>query len=355
MHGFNWVPKGSKRAVKPFVGLGTSPVLIDQNEGLPKPIFSGPSTFEVGEGSLAGVGGPAQASLLVVSGSGDMDWSTGCIAEVDEPSVAGCSSGEPSAPSDLSGVLAGSSDEPLQGMGDADSLSGEVAASLGKAGDPSVAGNSAIVLPVSLGKSGDFFSAGPSSSELMEVLGKANLEFLRPSIELFLSTLLLSFMKAGFVVLGEQERGTGGLVSITALDSEQSSLVESPTKDVCAVSGASALGEEDWSMSDKVLGGEDSSPVPLMAINPSGLQLSAELNGDIEAVGCVNTLDTSRWVQNKLPGFRKLVGLPLNRHERLCIDLLQKIENETEAAKAMNRKVTLSRKAPSYKDRERES
>ena len=103
----------SKRAVKPFVGLGTSPVLIDQNEGLPKPIFSGPSTFEVGEGSLAGVGGPAQASLLVVSGSGDTDWSTGCIAEADEPSVAGCSSGEPSASSDLSGVLVGSSDEPL--------------------------------------------------------------------------------------------------------------------------------------------------------------------------------------------------------------------------------------------------
>ena len=122
-------------------------------------------------------------------------------------------------------------------------------------------------------------------------------------------------------------------------------------KDVCAVSGTSALGEEDWSMSDKVLGGEDSSPVPLMAINPSGVQLSAELNGDIEAVGCANTLDTSKWVQNKLPGFSKLVGLPLNRHERLCIDLLQKIEKETEATKALNREVTLSRKIPSYKDR----
>ena len=60
-------------------------------------------------------------------------------------------------------------------------------------------------------------------------------------------------------------------------------------------------------------------------------------------------------MQNKLPGFSKLVGLPLNRHERLCIDLLQKIEKETEAAKVMNRKVTLSRKAPSYKDRERKS
>ena len=45
------------------------------------------------------------------------------------------------------------------------------------------------------------------------------------------------------------------------------------------------------------------------------------------------------------------MGLPLNHHERLCIALLQKIEKETEAAKAMNRKVTLSRKAVSYKDK----
>ena len=56
-------------------------------------------------------------------------------------------------------------------------------------------------------------------------------------------------------------------------------------------------------------------------------------------------------MQNKLPGFSKLVRLPLNRHERLCIALLQKIDKETEAAKAMNRKVTLSRKSVSYKDK----
>ena len=112
-------------------------------------------------------------------------------------------------------------------MGDADCLSGEVAAFLGKAGDSSVAGNSAMVSPVSLGRSGDFFSAGPSSGELMEVPGKVDLKFLRPSVELFLSTLLLSFMKAGYVVLGEQEGGNGGLVSLMAFDSEHSNLAES--------------------------------------------------------------------------------------------------------------------------------
>ena len=69
--------------------------------------------------------------------------------------------------------------------------------------------------------------------------------------------------------------------------------------------------------------------------------MSAELNCGNETVGYENTLDTSRWVQNKLPGFSKLVGLPLNRHEKLCIALLQKIEKETEAAKSMNREVSL--------------
>ena len=102
---------------------------------------------------------------------------------------------------------------------------------------------------------------------------------------------------------------------------------------------------------DKGLGGEDSSPIPLLSITPFGLPLTAELNCGNEAVGCENLLDTSRWVKNRLPGFSKLVGLPLNRHEKLCIALLQKIEKETEAAKAMNRKVTLSRKVVIYKDK----
>ena len=354
-----WVSKGLKRAVKPFVGLGTSPDSIDPSVGLLKSVFSSPSTFEVGEGSLAGVGGPAQASMMVGPGSGDTAWSTGFSEEADETSAAGSSSGEPSAPSGEtdSPSLASSSDELLSHLGkadgpcDASTCSVEVVASLGKAGDPSAAGISSIESPISLGKSGDLSSAGTSSGELMVVSGKADLVFSRPLVEYFLSTLLLSFLKARLVVLGDQEGDNGGLVSLTALDSEQSKLAESPTKAVCAVSGASVLGEEEWSVSDKGLGGEDSSPVPLMAINPSGLQLSAELKGGNEAVGCENILDTSRWVQNKLPGFSKLVGLPLNRHERLCIALLQKIEKETEAAKAMNRKVTLSKKALSYKDK----
>ena len=66
-----WVPKGFKRAVvKPYLGLGTSPELTDPSVGFLKPVFSGPSTIEVGEGSLAGEGGSTQASLMAVPGSG---------------------------------------------------------------------------------------------------------------------------------------------------------------------------------------------------------------------------------------------------------------------------------------------
>ena len=284
------------------------------------------------------------------------------MVEAEDHFVVGCSSSEPSS---LSGEadgssLAGSSDKLLSHLGKADgpcdvgTSSVELAASLGKSDDPSSAGISSIESPFSLGKSDELSSVSTSSGELLVFPGKAELVFPRPLVEYFLSILFLSFLKAGLMVLGDQEGDNGGLVSLTpftALDFEQPRLAELPTKALCAVPGASVLGEEEWIVLDKGLGGEDSSPVPLMSITPSGLQLSTELNGGNEAVGCENTLDTSRWVQNKLPGFSKLVGLPLNHHERLCIALLQKIEKETEAAKTMNRKVTLSRKVVSYKDK----
>ena len=89
-----------------------------------------------------------------------------------------------------------------------------------------------------------------------------------------------------------------------------------PTKAVCDVPGASVLGEEEMDISDMGLGREDILPFPLRTITPFGLALSAELNYGTEAVGCVNTLDISNWVKYRLPGFSKLAGLPLSRHEK---------------------------------------
>ena len=74
---------------------------------------------------------------------------------------------------------------------------------------------------------------------------------------------------------------------------------------MCAVPGASALVEEEFNFSDTGLGGEDSSPIPLLSISPFGLPLTAELNCGNEVVGCESILDTSRWVKNRLPGFMR--------------------------------------------------
>ena len=55
-----WVPKGiNQDAIKPNLGLGTSPVMSDPFTCPFYPVLSGPSLFEVGEGSLAGEGGLA--------------------------------------------------------------------------------------------------------------------------------------------------------------------------------------------------------------------------------------------------------------------------------------------------------
>ena len=227
----------------------------------------------------------------------------------------------------------------------------------GKANGPFFAGTSSVEPLLSPGKADGPFSVGTSFDEPTLSLGKSDKVFSRSSVECFLSDLFLSLSRAGLVVLGDNEGDEGGLDSCAnfkpkaALEIEQPSSAELPTKAMCVVLGASALVEEELNISDMGLGGEDSSPIPLLSITPFGLPLSAEMNCGNEAVECVNTLDTSRWVKNRLPSFSKLVGLPLSRHEKLCIALLQKIERETEAAKVMNRKVTVSRKVVIYKDK----
>lgn len=97
-----------------------------------------------------------------------------------------------------------------------------------------------------------------------------------------------------------------------------------PTKAVCDVPGASVLVEEEMDISNMGLGGEDSLSIPLMTVTPFGLALSTELNCGTEAVGCVNTLDISNWVKYR------------------------QIDREMEAAKVLNRKVTVPRKAVIY-------
>ena len=126
--------------------------------------------------------------------------------------------------------------------------------------------------------------------------------------------------------------------------------MEFPLKALCAVSGMGNLEEENFNFSNSGLGEEECSPIPLLSISPFGLPLTVE-NCVMEAVGSESILDTSRWVKNRLPGFCKLVGLPMNRHEKLCIALLQKIEKETMDAKALHKKDIPTRKMVIFKDK----
>ena len=356
-----WVPKGIKQdVVKPNMGLGTSPVLTNTSVGLLNPVYSSPSLFEVGESSLAGEGGSTQISLTVELETGVSARCAMSLLEADALFYVSSSSDEPSLPSGVADgpfFVGTSSDELMLSPGKADgpfyagTSSDELTVSQDKADDPFSAGISSVEPSLLPGKADDPFSIGTSSDELTLSPGKSDKVFSRSSVECFLSNFFLSLSRAGLVVLGDNEGDEGGLDSFmptAGLEFEQPSLAELPTKALCVVPGVSALVEEELNFSNTGLGGEDSSPIPLLSITPFGLPLTVELNCGNEAVECVNILDTSRWVKNRLPGFSKLVGLRLNRHEKLCIALLQKIEKETEAAKAMNRKVTLSRKVVIY-------
>ena len=227
----------------------------------------------------------------------------------------------------------------------------------GKAGDPCTAGSCSGESSIPPVKAGGPSSDGISSDVHSVSSGKSIKVLSWSSTERFLSDFFLSLSRAGLVGLRDNIGAEGGWDSCViskpsaALAIVQPSSVESPTKALCAVSEVGDLVEDELNNSDMGLGGEDSLSTPLLSFTPFGFPLAAELNWSNEAVESVNTLDISRWVKNRLPGFSKLVGLPLCRHENLCIALLQKIERETEAAKELNRKISTTRKVVIFKEK----
>ena len=114
-----------------------------------------------------------------------------------------------------------------------------------------------------------------------------------------------------------------------------------------------ALTKADMVNADMGLGNGDSFS-PLMTINPLGLVVSDELNCDNEVMGFSNTLNISNWMKHRLPGFSKMMGLSLGRHEKMCIMLLQRLEGAIEAANLMHRRDTAHRKVVSKDKRKRE-
>ncbi|KAF3961444.1 hypothetical protein CMV_013934 [Castanea mollissima] len=90
---------------------------------------------------------------------------------------------------------------------------------------------------------------------------------------------------------------------------------------------------------------------PLQIFDPNGSITLAELELEEvdEVLSIESNLDISGWVKHRIPDFSKLVGLSMTRHEKLCIDLLQRLELEMEAANVLHRKVMGSNKVAKSK------
>ena len=59
------------------------------------------------------------------------------------------------------------------------------------------------------------------------------------------------------------------------------------------------------------------------------------------------TLDVSNWEKNRIPSFSKMIGLSMNRHEKLCIAYLQRLEREMAIINQQRKKAAAIQKVAS--------
>ena len=95
-----------------------------------------------------------------------------------------------------------------------------------------------------------------------------------------------------------------------------------------------------------VSGEEESSEVctPLLTVSPSGMALSMEVHNDSEVLDFGGTLDVSKWVKNRISSFSRVIGLSVNRHEKLCIAYLQSLEREMVVINQQRKKAVAKQK-----------
>ena len=98
--------------------------------------------------------------------------------------------------------------------------------------------------------------------------------------------------------------------------------------------GLSILGVsmvEEVAFSEVVLGEESLTNCNLLStVIPPGLALSMEVHNNSEVLDIGGTFDVSNWVKNRIQGFSQMIGLSVNRHEKLCIAYLQRLKREME-------------------------
>ena len=182
-------------------------------------------------------------------------------------------------------------------------------------------------------------SNGFNSNDFTQVLGKTDMVNSQLSKGIILVDILKRLSNAGFVDFGVSRgdkvgsessvlffhgAGNKGTRRLDMGEIGQPNLVLMEPKSNCGLSVLDASTVEEVALLVVVSGEEESSEVctPLLTVIPPGMDLSMEVHNDSEVLDIGGTLDVSKWVKNRIPSFSRVIGLSVNRHEKLCIAYL---------------------------------
>ena len=189
-------------------------------------------------------------------------------------------------------------------------------------------------------------SDGSNSVDFTMVPGKTDMVNLQLSKGIFLADILKRLLAAGFMDFGfnsvDKVGSECGVLLIQGADNKgtrpidmgeigQPNLALMELKLYCGLSILGVSMVEEVAFSEVVLGEESLTDCNLLStVIPPGLALLMEVHNDSEVLDIGGTLDVSNWVKNRIQGFSKMIGLSVNRHEKLCIAYLQRLEREME-------------------------
>ena len=189
-------------------------------------------------------------------------------------------------------------------------------------------------------------SDGSNSVDFTMVPGKTDMVNLQLSKGIFLADILKRLLAAGFMDFGfnsvDKVGSECGVLLIQGADNKgtrpidmgeigQPNLALKELKLYCGLSILGVLMVEEVAFSEVVLGEESLTNCNLLStVIPPGLALSMEVHNDSEVLDIGGTFDVSNWVKNRIQGFSQMIGLSVNRHEKLCIAYLQRLEREME-------------------------
>ena len=189
-------------------------------------------------------------------------------------------------------------------------------------------------------------SDGSNSVDFTMVPGKTDMVNLQLSKGIFLADILKRLLAAGFMDFGfnsvDKVGSECGVLLIQGADNKgtrpidmgeigQPNLALKELKLYCGLSILGVLMVEEVAFSEVVLGEESLTNCNLLStVIPPGLALSMEVHNDSEVLDIGGTFDVSNWVKNRIQGFSQMIGLSVNRHEKLCIAYLQRLKREME-------------------------